>query len=375
MNLEVTLIHGEAQLATLANDWNALATEIPFLRSEWLATWWRHFRSVDDELFMPAVYDRGRLVGLAPWYLSRDRWQGRVVRFLGTGKVCSEYLTVLTGGDNREVVARLAAWLTSEAAEKWDMLDFDGVPQCDALLAALVDSLSAEGCRVFRRRREQIWRLTLPGSWDELVSRLSKKRRAKFRWQEREFFDSGRATLETAVDATGIARGLDVLHRLHQARRDSLGESGCFAVPQFNAFLADAAAQFQRLGQLRLQWIEVDRQPAAVEFDLLGDDALFYYQTGIDPGRAEISPGWLLQAASLKRAIAEGRRSFDFLRGDEAYKSTWGARPAPLVQYRVASRRPLARLRHGLWLAALEGRNRWQTSKKWAAATCGRKTS
>ena len=375
MNTDITLIQNEQQLAAIADDWNALAADIPFRRSEWLATWWRHFRRPDDELFVPAIYEQDRLVGLAPWYLARDRWQGRVVRLLGTGKVCSEYLTVLAAGNRHQIVGRLAAWLTGEAADKWDMLDFDGVPQSDTMLASLVDSLSAAGCRVFRQGREQIWRLTLPRTWNELLSHVSKKRRAKIRAQEREFFDSGRATVETADDDAGILHGLDVLKRLHQARRGSLGESGCFSVPQFDGFLGDAATRFQRFGQLRLQWLEIDRQPAAVEFDLLGGDTLYYYQTGIDPRFAEISPGWLLQAASLKRAIAEGRREFDFLRGDEAYKSTWGARPSPLVQYRIAARRPLARLRHGLWVAALESKNQWQTTKTWAAARCGRKVS
>ncbi|HVA49346.1 MAG TPA: GNAT family N-acetyltransferase [Pirellulales bacterium] len=375
MQLEVELIQDERRLAAVADEWNALAGTVPFRRSEWLATWWRHFRRAGDELFVPAVYDRERrLVALAPWYLSRDGWHGRVLRFLGSGKVCSEYLSVLADCPVADqVVGRLASWLTHEASGKWDLLDFDGVASSDVVLARLADELSATGCRAFRRQREQIWRLTLPASWDELVGRLSKKRRAKIRAQEREFFESGRAKLQTADDARGISQGLDVLHRLHQARRSSLGEAGCFALPQFEGFLAESALRFQRLGRLRLQWLEVDRRPGAVEFDLLGGDALFYYQTGIEPGLAEISPGWLLQAASLKRAIAEGCRYFDFLRGDEAYKSTWGAQPEPLVQFRIAARRPLARLRHKLWRAALEGKNHWQSTKNWAVATCGKK--
>jgi CelD/BcsL family acetyltransferase involved in cellulose biosynthesis len=365
--LQVVLIRDEALLDAVADDWNRLARGVPFRRHEWLATWWRHFRRPTDQLFVPALYDLdGALVGLAPWYLSRDRWRGRVVRFLGSGKVCSEYLTLLSEpAAEQQVAARLADWLTIEHAKDWDLFDFDGIDMQDELLDQLTGRLSLAGYTVFRRRRERTWRLPLPTTWNELLGRLSKSRRTKIRAQDRKFFDSGRAIVRSAFDADSLREGLDVLHRLHQARRQSLGDDGCFTFSKFEAFLRDAAERFLLHGQLRLQWLEVDGRPAAVELDLLGDDALFYYQTGMDPDLAEISPGWLLQIASLKQAITDGLASFDFLRGDEAYKATWGAEARSLGQLRVAAKRPLARLRHELWLAALEAKQRWKKANGW----------
>jgi CelD/BcsL family acetyltransferase involved in cellulose biosynthesis len=358
--LRVARIEDERRLDSHA--WNTLAAAVPFRQHEWLAAWWNHFRGPRDELFVLAVYDSsGELIGLAPWYLARERWLGRVVRFLGSGRVCSEYLSVLAAPGTAElVVARLAEWLSAEGAAYWDLLDFDGVAQDDWLLGQLADELSLAGHPIYRRERGRTWRLRLPGNWDELLARLSKSRRGKIRAQERRFLDTGRAAVKSAEDDTTLRQGLDVLHRLHQARRESLGDDGCFTVPRFERFLEEAAGRLQRAGQLRLQWLEVDGQPAAVEFDLLGGDTLYYYQTGMNPDLAEISPGWLLQIASLKRAMADGLTYFDFLRGDEEYKSTWGAEPRPLVQIRIAARRRFARLRQQLWIAALQGKTRWQ---------------
>ncbi|HWB09118.1 MAG TPA: GNAT family N-acetyltransferase [Pirellulales bacterium] len=364
--LRVALIQDERTIDSFA--WNALADAVVFRQHEWLAAWWNHFRRSNDELFLLTVYDERReLIGLAPWYLARERWLGRVVRFLGSGRVCSEYLTVLAApGTAPHVVRSLAQWLTGEGAACWDLLDFDGVAQDDGLLGQLADELSLAGHSTYRRVRERTWRLCLPASWDDLLAGLSKSRRGKIRAQERKFLASGRAQVKSAVDETTRRQGLEVLYRLHQARRESLGDDGCFTMPRFERFLEDAAARLDRSGQLRLQWLEVDGQPAAVEFDLLGGDTLYYYQTGMNPELAEISPGWLLQIASLKRAISDGLAHFDFLRGDEEYKATWGAEPRPLAQVRVASRRPLARLRQQLWIAALEGKTRWQNR-------CGKK--
>lgn len=357
--LRVSLIQDEGQLEQAA--FNALAHGVAFRQHEWLTAWWRNFRDPGDELFVPAVYDaEDQLVGLAPWYRTRDRWLGRVVRFLGSGCVCSEYLSLLAAPEReRQVVGHIAEWLTGQAAAQWDLLDFDGVAQDDCLLGQLADDLSIAKHAVFRRARQRTWRLTLPATWDDLLARLSKSRRGKIRAMDRRFLESGRAIVRSADDDKSLPEGLAVLHRLHQARRESRGDGGCFTLPRFKRFLEDAADRLQQSGQLRLLWLEVEGQPAAVEFDLLGSDTLYYYQTGMNPELSEISPGWLLQIASLKRAIDDGLRYFDFLRGDEEYKATWGAEPRPLVQIRIAARRPIARFRQSLWVAALEGKNYW----------------
>ena len=52
----------------------------------------------------------------------------------------------------------------------------------------------------------------------------------------------------------------------------------------------------------------------------------YLYNAGMDPGAAEVSPGITGTAEYIRNRLAAGRRRFDFLRGDEAYKYEWGAR-------------------------------------------------
>ena len=84
--------------------------------------------------------------------------------------------------------------------------------------------------------------------------------------------------------------------------------------------------------------MELDGHPLAAEYSFAGDRTVFYYLGGFDPELADEQPGWLSLAASLKRAIEEGYRSFDFLRGDEAYKASWKAQPRQLTRFRIAGR-------------------------------------
>lgn len=55
-----------------------------------------------------------------------------------------------------------------------------------------------------------------------------------------------------------------------------------------------------------------------------GESAL-YYQAGWDPDSplASQSPGVVVMANSIRDAIQEGLRYYEFLRGDESYKTRW----------------------------------------------------
>src|SRR5689334_24699022 len=117
--MQVARISNWDELKALAPAWNELAQGIPFRSWQWLGSWWRHYGPAEgqagcaNELFVPAIRDAaGTLVGLAPWYLQRRAARGNVVRFLGSGEVCTDYSTVLCrSGQEAEVAATLADWL------------------------------------------------------------------------------------------------------------------------------------------------------------------------------------------------------------------------------------------------------------------------
>ncbi len=117
----------------------------------------------------------------------------------------------------------------------------------------------------------------------------------------------------------------------------------------FGEFLREAAEAMLATGRLRMFWLELDGRPIAVELGMVGDGVVHYYQGGIDPEAADERPGWLSFAASLRTAIEDGLVAYDFLRGDEAYKASWNAKPCPMAEFRIVSPRRSARLRDGLY--------------------------
>jgi len=358
-------------LAVYARAWEELSAGIPFRSWTWCSTWWQHYRPSGPldgrrELYVLGALDSAdTLVGLAPWYRQTSAAQGRAVRFLGSGEVCSDYLGLMCRpGLEEPVVEALGQWLAAAAAspeDRWDLLDLEGVDAADGPTLRLFEHLAELGHGTHRREGPRCWRIALPDSWDAYLAGLSKSHRKQVRRAQRELFDTGRAVLHTVRQADELPAAMDLLVDLHQRRRRALGQRGCFASPRTAGFHRQVAGRLLAARQLQLHWLELDGRPITAEYHLAGGGLVFAYQAGIDPDAIEHEPGSLITQATIRRAIERGVQGFDFLRGDEPYKAHWRAEPRPTVRLRVASNRAASRLRHGLWLAG------WAV-KRWAPA-------
>jgi CelD/BcsL family acetyltransferase involved in cellulose biosynthesis len=160
---------------------------------------------------------------------------------------------------------------------------------------------------------------------------------------------TGRATQQSVQSPEDFERGYAVLIDLHQKRRLMLGTPGCFASERYLNFHREFAQRMLAQHRLRLAWIEIEGRPAAVEYDFLGEQTIYNYQSGLEPELFDEQPGWLNLVCTLQWAMAHGYRTFDMLRGDEPYKASFGAKPAPLMQVRVVGHHASARLRHAAW--------------------------
>jgi CelD/BcsL family acetyltransferase involved in cellulose biosynthesis len=365
--MNVTTLTTVESLTALAPVWNDLARGVPFRSLPWLATWWKHYgdeSGARSELLALVVTDSNRrTVGLAPWYLEHSLAGGRVVRFMGSGEVCSDYLSLLSKPEHASrVVTAIADYLMGEGKEDWDLIDLGPTDVEDTAIAQLVTQLEERGASLHRREGPNVWRLRLPQSWGEYEAELSKSHRKQVRRLITRVLTNDRAQLHTATTPTELDDAWRVLIDLHQRRRKSLGQKGCFTSPRFEAFHRGVAWRLIEAGILRLHWLTLDGRPIAAEYHIAGTDAVYAYQSGVDPNRLDEEPGRLITIALLQKAITDGFKHFDFCRGDEPYKAHFRAEPRPTIQWRVISPRRTARLRHRVWLAGWEMK-RWVGEK------------
>ena len=294
----------------------------------------------------------------------RDAGPGRrVIRSLGSGEVCSDYVGILCRpGVEATAIETLADFLTPTEANDpslpaWDMLQLDGVEAEDGLACGLVARLAERGCATHRRAMPSCWRIELPRSWEEYLAGLSKSHRKQIRRLERELLDTGRAVLHTVERAEDLPQAAAVLIDLHQRRRRWLGQRGCFSSPRFAAFHREVMPAMLAQGQLQLHWLELDGRPAAAEYHLAGGGVIYAYQSGIDPAQLDAEPGRLITTALLRRAIRQG---FSGLRLPSRRRAVQG----PFSRRAAADARPSRRRRPALGPPAahpLAGRRQRQT--------------
>jgi CelD/BcsL family acetyltransferase involved in cellulose biosynthesis len=285
------------------------------------------------------------LVAVLPCYIEPNWTRGRVLRLLGDGEVCSDHLGVLSASENVSSAAEGFAACIAER-DDWDLIDFRGVDDDDLATTAFLGALAVHDCTTSRLVGERTWAIDLPANWDEFLALQSKSHRKQLRQMERRVLEAGAARWQLVEHMSGFGDAWMTLVDLHQRRRQSLGEPGCFTSTRWAAFHWEVAQQLLREGRLRLSTLELAGLPVAAEYHLAGPHATYAYQGGVDPQRLSDEPGQLSTICSIKRAIVEGHARFDFLRGDEPYKAHWRATPRDAVRWLAVPARLWPRVRH-----------------------------
>ena len=79
-------------------------------------------------------------------------------------------------------------------------------------------------------------------------------------------------------------------------------------------------------GALRMYAMRSGERVVAVFYGFADATTVYYYLSGYDPDLEKLSPGTLIVAHAIECARRDGATAFDFLRGAEDYKYSWGAK-------------------------------------------------
>jgi CelD/BcsL family acetyltransferase involved in cellulose biosynthesis len=135
----------------------------------------------------------------------------------------------------------------------------------------------------------------------------------------------GNVSIEIAGEAR-LDEFLDAMLRLHSTRWNESGKPGVLADHGVQEFHRLLAPMLLRSGVLRFYGLRFERKLIATLYALVDQQTTYCYLQGFDPQYREFSPGVQLVGAVIEDAIREGKRAVDFLRGQEPYKYSWGAR-------------------------------------------------
>jgi CelD/BcsL family acetyltransferase involved in cellulose biosynthesis len=124
------------------------------------------------------------------------------------------------------------------------------------------------------------------------------------------------------------------LIELHRARWQHSGRPGMIDANAAEGFVQDAARTMAEEGMLRIFTLYFREQVGAIVLALRNEGTLFSYLSAFDPEHEVLGLGRELLKCSLEHAHAERYQCWDFMRGDEPYKLTWGAQVVPKCRLR-----------------------------------------
>ena len=330
------VIENESEWSLWRSSWNSLARTNPMLSMDWLSAWWRQY-GAGHQLHIVAVAEGDRLLGFLPLYEHETRL-GKQLRLLGSGTVCSDYLSAVVDQKCAEAVYQSLneCMRESVAQREIEALQLEGISDTDAWIPPLTKFAGEAGYSIRIQPLVNSWSLALPASWSELqqsqrgrhVHRKAKKCLGRI--------ESKELNVRQLTQPAELNTGMEHLIRLHQARRESVGDQGCFSDTRFEPFLREAIGNMLANGTACFSLSEKAGVVIGVALLLLGNDTVFMYQSGVDPNYMALEPGHLTVTGCLMFAISKGYKNYDFLRGDEPYKAFWGAQAQPLQRIILA---------------------------------------
>jgi CelD/BcsL family acetyltransferase involved in cellulose biosynthesis len=317
------------ELARLGAEWNELFrqsnSENIFLTFGWVSAWWRYFGK--GQLAVIAVRDaRERLVAVAPLYLEHcARALGaRRLGFLGDEHVGSDHLDILALPDYLVVAADEIADLLYALHGEWDYVELRDCTDSPAM-TALAGQFTRRGMHVSATEHRRCRYISLPENFSQYLAGVKRQVRLNHGRRWRALQRDHRAECVVISDGHGLQEHFPTLLALHRLRFEQQETASAFLAPHVRDFHLDALRTLAEQQFARMFLLKVDGDPVAAAYGFSVGRTFQFYQCGMHPRWMHYGPGQMLIGHAIEHSIRQGLTIFDFLRGDEPYKSQWAS--------------------------------------------------
>ena len=340
-HLSVRVYESLDALHALRPEWDQLLSRYPlatiFCTWEWLACWWECLGQ-QHRLLAIALFDSGSLVGLAPLSISKENmgWFSlRVLRLMGDGSGDSDNLDLPVQPGYEQAFTEEILGVLKQRKKQWDVCQVNTLPSDSLVASCLSESLRSQSwvCYEYSSRCSAV---DLPETWELYARELSSEDRKNLTRYTRRLQTRHSVQIYRCTKPEELPRCLEALFGLHQERWRNAGEPGTFSSAARRKFYDRLSRCLLDRGWLEFWILELDGEIAAAQFAFRYAHRVFQLQEGYDPKRSSDRPGYVLRGAVLERLIKDNVRTYDFLGGEDAYKSRWGAHQAVYRQIHFA---------------------------------------
>jgi len=345
------VIRDHSTFVALEPEWNEAVQRAhiphPFLRHEWIRTWWDAF-GAGRELHIVVVRDEVGIAGIAPLMRENALVYGLPIRRLALLANDHTPRADFIIARNHDDTCR-AIWNSlHDDIDEWDVLQLTQLLNTSRTIATFTQFAAADRLPIGTWKSSESPYLELAGNWDSYWASLPAKFRSNLRNRLTRAKQVGEPGLEIIIDTAGIQSALDDVWRLEASGwkdREGTSIGSAPAVQKFYTMLAERGADN---GWLRLLFLTTGGKRIAVSYSAVHDDRLFLLKTGHDREFHTCSPFKLLTYFAAQDGYARGLREIDFLGDAEPWKQEWTAAARAHDWLFVFSHSRRARLLHSV---------------------------
>lgn len=324
--MKVSVINSEIEFFSIRDNWNGLLDSCPeasvFLSHDWLFNWWKVFGKGTP--YIVACWMQEKLIGLLPLYAECKKSNTIIKRlgFLGNCGVSSDFLDcVAAPGFENEVFEAIWAHLKQDT-NQWDLINLFDMDNSSDFAAFLRRRVLGKQ-KIITRETASCPYLVLPDNWDDLLSRLSKKKRKNLRYYKNKLSAHGHISLDVITTQGEIPGAFEDFLGLRLDRLETKNLAITSVDEKYRQFHRNVMESMLENGKLQLFFLKLEEERIAFLYQFRHGTRIFAYHTGFDRKWMAYSVGTVLFEFTLRRLIEDGVQVFDFLRGDERYKYSW----------------------------------------------------
>jgi CelD/BcsL family acetyltransferase involved in cellulose biosynthesis len=310
-----------------AEEWNTLLgvsiTDVPFLRWEYLTTWWETRGGGEwpesSELAVITARKEERLVGIAPFFLVNKQEGEEGLLLLGSVEI-SDYLDIIVRPmDLQPFISGLLDFLIASTIS-WKVLEFDNLLETSPSIPVLRTEAELRGLEIKIEQTYHAPSIPLTGDFETYLAGIDKKQRHEIRRKMRRAEEVGTIDWYIVEDEASLDAEMEAFLALMAVDP----EKAVFLTEAMREQMHRSARAAFKAGWLQLAFLTVNGEKICGYFNLDYQNRILVYNSGTERRFLELSPGWVLLGHMLKWANDNQRIEFDFMRGTEDYKYRFG---------------------------------------------------
>lgn len=315
--MQVEIINSIQQFDKLKTNWNHIyacdSHAQIFLSWHWLRGW---LEVVPHDWFILAIKPEpgASYVAFFPLSLRSLQWANvNVYRALQT---CAHPVADYTGficlpEYEEDAIKEFASYINQNL--RWDVFHVKDIQ--DSRVQVFVNQFSQNDFQLTSNQGVACPYIPLPDDWEEYLQNfISRKPRKNLRCSMRKIEQNPDFQL-TSIGSDNLDKQIEVLFELWQIKWGQQPES----------VLNTYRHVFHNCAKSNSLWIDIlwnQEVPVAATGMYLDNDKKVVYgqMTGFNPEYSKLSPGRVMMALSIKKAIQHKIKNYDLLRGDLDYK-------------------------------------------------------